>query len=110
MPIIFLAFFYFLPVFANFQMAWKATTPEFITTTSWNVISKPLIFTFWQAILSTLLTIIVGFPAAYLMAKFKFRGKSFMVECSSSTIIFFRSTTDSDFKFIRSDFARSCFL
>jgi len=78
MPIIFLAFFYFLPVFANFQMAWKATTPEFITTTSWNVISKPLIFTFWQAILSTLLTIIVGFPAAYLMAKFKFRGKSFI--------------------------------
>jgi thiamine transport system permease protein len=78
MPFVFLAYFYFLPLFANFQMAWKATELDSQLVPSWNIISKPLFFTFWQAILSTLLTILVGFPAAYLMAKYKFIGKSFI--------------------------------
>lgn len=59
-------------------MAWKATELDSQLVPSWNIISKPLFFTFWQAILSTLLTILVGFPAAYLMAKYKFIGKSFI--------------------------------
>ncbi len=33
-------------------------------------------FTFWQAILSTLLTLAIGLPGAYLLARFKFPGKS----------------------------------
>ncbi len=33
-------------------------------------------FTFWQAAASTLLTIIAAFPAAYVMARYDFRGKS----------------------------------
>jgi thiamine transport system permease protein len=35
-------------------------------------------FTLWQAALSTLLTLIVGLPAAYLFARFDFRGKSLL--------------------------------
>lgn len=59
-------------------MAWQATTPQVLASMSLKVITQPLFFTIWQAILSTLLTIIVGFPPAYLMAKYRFFGKSFI--------------------------------
>lgn len=35
-----------------------------------------LLFTFYQAALSTLLTLLLGLPAAYLFARYDFRGKS----------------------------------
>jgi thiamine transport system permease protein len=35
-------------------------------------------FTLWQAILSTLLTLALGLPGAYLFAHYKFRGKSLL--------------------------------
>ena len=37
---------------------------------------ETLWFTFWQAAVSTLLTILAAFPAAYIMARYDFRGKS----------------------------------
>jgi len=36
-------------------------------------------FTFWQATLSTLLTLLFGLPGAYLMARYRFRGKSLIL-------------------------------
>lgn len=77
LPFAFLLVFYFQPVLANFRMAWQATTDVFVSS-SWSVLARPLYFTIWQATLSTLLTMIVGFPAAYLMAKYRFIGKSFI--------------------------------
>ena len=35
-------------------------------------------FTIWQALVSTLLTLAVGLPAAYLFAKYEFRGKTLL--------------------------------
>ena len=35
-------------------------------------------FTFYQAALSTLLTFLIGLPAAFLFARFEFPGKSFL--------------------------------
>ena len=35
-------------------------------------------FTFWQAVVSTLLTLAVGLPAAYLFAKYEFPGKTLL--------------------------------
>jgi thiamine transport system permease protein len=40
------------------------------------VFRKVLWFTFWQALASTALTLVVGLPGAYLLARFSFRGKS----------------------------------
>lgn len=37
---------------------------------------ETLWFTFWQAAVSTVLTILAAFPAAYVMARYTFRGKS----------------------------------
>jgi thiamine transport system permease protein len=39
---------------------------------------KVLWFTLWQAALSTLLTLAIGLPGAYLLARYDFRGKSFL--------------------------------
>ncbi|MBE0686776.1 MAG: hypothetical protein IH585_12370, partial [Anaerolineaceae bacterium] len=61
LPFAFLLIFYFQPLVANFKVAWQATTPEVFASMSWKVITQPLFFTIWQAILSTLLTVIVGF-------------------------------------------------
>jgi len=41
----------------------------------WSQVSKPLNFTFLQAFLSTILTLVVGLPAAWLFAKFDFPGR-----------------------------------
>ena len=35
-------------------------------------------FTLWQALLSTLLTLALGLPAAFLLARYRFRGKAFL--------------------------------
>ena len=35
-------------------------------------------FTFWQAVVSTLLTLAVGLPAAYLFAKYEVPGKTLL--------------------------------
>jgi thiamine transport system permease protein len=35
-------------------------------------------FTMWQAVLSTLLTLIVGLPGAYVLARYRFRGKALL--------------------------------
>ncbi|HET6594944.1 MAG TPA: iron ABC transporter permease [Anaerolineales bacterium] len=40
--------------------------------------SRVLLFTFYQATLSTLLTLLLGLPAAYLFARYDFRGKSLL--------------------------------
>ena len=37
-----------------------------------------LFFTIWQAFLSTILTLLLGLPGAYLLARFDFPGKSFL--------------------------------
>lgn len=50
-----------LPVAATFQVTWRA-----------------LVFTAYEAFLSTLLTVVLGLPAAILFARFNFRGKSFL--------------------------------
>ncbi len=44
----------------------------------WFKIWRSLRFTIWQASLSTLLTLLVGIPAAYLFARFTFPGKSIL--------------------------------
>lgn len=50
------------------------------TLTSENIIltSNVLLFTFYQATLSTFLTLLIGLPSAYLFARYDFRGKSLL--------------------------------
>ena len=74
-PSLFLLFFFFYPLVRVLLLSLRpefgalpalAALPEFL---------KVLQFTFFQAILSTLLTLLVGVPIAYLFSHFDFHGK-----------------------------------
>jgi len=45
---------------------------------NWQIIARATGFTFFQAGLSTILTILLGLPAAYLFGRFNFPGKNYM--------------------------------
>lgn len=79
LPLAFLAIFYFYPLssilslsFARAEGWWRPFAAIFSNVSLRGVLG----FTFGQAILSTLLTLAVGLPAAWLLARVRFRGKS----------------------------------
>ena len=81
-PLVFLSLFYFFPLgkilhvsFARGVGGWVAPLLEIIKSAS---IRNVIGFTFWQAILSTILTLIIGLPGAFILARYEFRGKPFI--------------------------------
>jgi thiamine transport system permease protein len=80
LPLAFLALFFFYPLASitarglapdgvlDLSAFGQIVGSEFYRATLW--------FTFWQAAVSTILTILAAFPAAYVMARYTFRGKS----------------------------------
>ncbi len=81
-PLIFLVIFYFFPLSRilgeSFARSENGVLEPFIEVINSAYIRKVIGFTFWQAFLSTCITLIVGLPGAYLLARFKFRGKSIL--------------------------------
>ena len=77
-PLLFLAIFFFYPLSATFYSALQTALDRGTQFFQWSRIGQSLWFTFWQAGVSTLLTFVIGMPAAYLFAKFKFPGKSLL--------------------------------
>ncbi|MBN2146503.1 MAG: iron ABC transporter permease [Anaerolineales bacterium] len=81
-PLGFLALFYFYPLGSIFQVSfgrgetgWMGALLDTLASRStYQVLS----FTIWQAVLSTLLTLAIGLPGAYLFARFNFPGKSLL--------------------------------
>ena len=74
---LFLGIFFFYPLGSVFSLAGQAgLSGEGVL--NWERIWGPLGFTIWQAVLSTLLTLVVGLPAAYLFARFLFPGKKIL--------------------------------
>ena len=75
LPLSFLAIAFFYPLsrilFLTFNV--ESISPENL----W-VAGQALSFTFYQATLSTLLTLFLGLPSAYLFARFDFRGKALL--------------------------------
>ena len=72
-PLLFLGVFFFLPLGTVFRLAFQSGVGSALA--SWQRVLRPLGFTFWQAALSTTLTLAVGLPAAYVFARFEFPGK-----------------------------------
>jgi len=76
LPVLFLGLFFFYPLANIFRLS--------ITAAAFNDLAQRpyfrsiLWFTFWQAGLSTLLTLLAGLPAAYLFAHYDFRGRSLL--------------------------------
>ena len=74
-PAIFLGLFFFYPLARilglGLDLSFLSRSPQYLTR-----ILSVLEFTFYQAALSTLLTLLLGLPLAYLFAHFEFPGKT----------------------------------
>ncbi len=75
LPLAFLGLFFFTPLASILRLTAEAAVETGLGADIWAKVSRPLGFTFYQAILSTLLTLLVGMPAAYLFGRFDFPGK-----------------------------------
>ena len=82
-PLTFLALFYFYPLWgilsASFERSAGGLAAPFLEALNSSSIRGVLWFTIWQAALSTILTLLFGLPAAYLLARYTFRGKSLIL-------------------------------
>jgi len=76
-PLIFLIIFYLLPLaeIARVTIS-RIKLNEIGRAVNWQMVFSAFSFTFYQATLSTLLTIGIGLPAAWLFGRFKFKGKN----------------------------------
>jgi thiamine transport system permease protein len=81
-PLCFLLLFYFYPMGSILKLSLARSQTGLISpfieafhsAIPWHTLG----FTLWQAILSTILTLILGLPGAYLFAHYNFRGKSLL--------------------------------
>jgi thiamine transport system permease protein len=78
LPLGFLALFFFTPLASILRLAAKAAVETGLGADVWAKIARPLGFTFYQAVLSTLLTLLVGLPSAYIFGRYDFPGKSLL--------------------------------
>jgi thiamine transport system permease protein len=78
LPLAFILAFFYRPLITIFSLIFS---PEFLSSSSKLDLSKtvpPLLFTLKQASLSTLFTLLVGMPVAYLFSHFQFPGRKLL--------------------------------
>ena len=75
--LLFLLSFFFFPLFKILALTFNLET--FTNLNNLLIARNSLLFTFYQATLSTLLTFLLGLPAALLFSKFNFPGKSLLL-------------------------------
>jgi thiamine transport system permease protein len=75
-PLIFMGAFYFFPLGKLVSLSFSQANSAINKPINWQIISGAAGFTFLQAGLSTILTILLGLPAAYLFGRFNFPGKN----------------------------------
>jgi len=82
LPISYLAAFYFFPMVSILWMSFARIQNNGFQDLVKTLVSPGILsivgFTFGQAALSTLLTLALGLPGAFLLARYKFRGKSLL--------------------------------
>jgi len=82
LPILFLVLFYFYPLLRIFGLSfrpegkWELGSLQKLITSGYY--ARTLWFTFWQAAVSTLLTLILALPGAYIFARYHFPGKKLL--------------------------------
>jgi len=82
LPLLFLALFFFYPLVEILALGLapegKLDLSPFRTLLADPYFARLLAFTTGQALLSTVLTLLAGMPAAYVFARYEFRGKSLL--------------------------------
>jgi thiamine transport system permease protein len=74
--LLFLLYFFFFPLSKILALTFDPAT--FVNSANLQITNNALLFTFYQAALSTLLTFALGIPSAVLFSRFDFRGKSLL--------------------------------
>ncbi len=74
--LLFLGLFFFYPLVKILTLG--VSSPAFFDSKSLDLAAHSLGFTLYQAALSMGLTLVIGLPAAYLFARYEFRGKVFL--------------------------------
>lgn len=74
-PLAFLAFFFYQPLIAIFKVIFSPRFASGWSNFNLNNLTRPLGFTLFQAALSTILTLVLGLPLAYIFSHFRFPGK-----------------------------------
>ncbi len=85
-PLIFLALFYALPMAQVLRLSLArgaSLAAPFVEALGSPGVRGVIGFTFLQASLSTLLTLLLGLPGAYLLARYSFRGRSVLLALTS---------------------------
>src|SRR5215211_3716373 len=75
LPLSFLIVAFFFPLSRILALT---LDPSTLTSQNLLLASRVFLFTFYQATLSTILTLLLGLPAAYLFARYDFRGKALL--------------------------------
>lgn len=79
LPLAFLAYFFFFPLGRILQVSFSSAGEGEITRVlTGGYLWEILWFTTWQAVLSTLLTLLIGLPLSYLFARYTFPGKTLL--------------------------------
>ncbi len=74
-PAAFLGYFFYQPLLALFRLLVSPDWSFSLADLEWRDLWEPVRFTVFQATLSTLLTLLVGIPGAWLFSHFTFPGK-----------------------------------
>ena len=75
---IFLGVFFFYPLARILWVGLNPVSLFAIPVNTFRVAREALFFTFYQSILSTLLTLALGLPVAFLFTRYNFHGKAFL--------------------------------
>lgn len=75
LPLTFLVVAFFIPLSKILAFTFNASA---FTSENLRIAYDALWFTFYQAVLSTLLTLLLGLPSAYLFARYDFRSKALL--------------------------------
>ena len=86
-PLVFLGVFYVYPLLSLFDISLRPAgaldLSAFVRLLSSDYYIGTLVFTIYQAVLSTVATLLLALPCAYVFARYRFRGKSLLLSLAT---------------------------
>ena len=87
LPLVFLGVFYFYPLLSLFDISLRPggtlDLSAFLRLIESNYYIGTLLFTVYQATLSTALTLLLALPCAYVFARYRFKGKTLLLSLAT---------------------------
>lgn len=77
-PLLFLAVFFCYPLVTILRLSFSGAAGGLAALVADSYYARVLAFSAWQALLSTLLTLLLGLPSAYVFARYAFPGKTLL--------------------------------